>query len=327
MDTVILDGVTYVKASVAAKNFRYTSDYIGQLCRAKKVDARLVGRTWFVNTDSIKEHKQNKFKVTSDDKSKESGIPKETKVSRTAVHPVVVNKTIKVIKGLSSPEKLSRNLSVSYDKDEEALIPKLTRKYIRPPKTIRVELASSRKVKISGSKMTNVTFQAGELPEVALSGNLNVTTYPDKEPLVEVTDVTHSKTENKAMSSKQDNFSKSDLHKKIVNIHSGESAGKKSSAAKVVASKKPVSVMSQDLTSSLQSATPIQSTFTPNLIQTATVQKTSTLALISPLIATFLAIACVLFILSASMSIVTFKSVYESQIVFQMANLLEVLEY
>lgn len=37
MDKVTFDKVEYVKATVAAKSFRYSSDYIGQLCRAKKL--------------------------------------------------------------------------------------------------------------------------------------------------------------------------------------------------------------------------------------------------------------------------------------------------
>lgn len=327
MDTVILDGVTYVKASVAAKSFRYTSDYIGQLCRAKKVDARLVGRTWFVNIDSIREHKQNKFKVSSDDTPKESSIAKETKISRIAVHPVVGNKTIKVIKGFSLPDKSSRTLSVSYDKDEEALIPRLTRKHIRPPKTIRVELASSKKVKISGSKITSVTFEAGELPEVALSGSLNVTAYPDQKTVVDVTKKTDIKPDNKAISPKQDNFIKPDTAKNNISSHNQKSVVVYGSTTKATINKKTDSIKKPDLAKSLQDVTPIQSPFTPSLIQATEVQKTPTLTLVSPLIATTLAVICVLLILSASITVVTFGSVHESQIVFQMANLLDVLKH
>ena len=74
MDKVTFEGVEYVKASALAKQFKYTSDYIGQLCRAKKVDARLVGRTWFVNPESVIEHKQGKYKKTASDSSFEISI-------------------------------------------------------------------------------------------------------------------------------------------------------------------------------------------------------------------------------------------------------------
>ena len=34
----------------------YSSDYIGQLCRSKKIDGVLVGKTWFVTETSLKDH-------------------------------------------------------------------------------------------------------------------------------------------------------------------------------------------------------------------------------------------------------------------------------
>ncbi|MFN3188072.1 MAG: hypothetical protein ACK42D_00800 [Candidatus Paceibacteria bacterium] len=56
MNTVVIDGVTYTKAGILAKQFRYTTDYIGQLCRGGKVDAQLVGRSWYVSKESLEQH-------------------------------------------------------------------------------------------------------------------------------------------------------------------------------------------------------------------------------------------------------------------------------
>ncbi len=203
MDSVVFDGVTYVKASVAAKSFRYTSDYIGQLCRGKKVDARLVGRTWFVNLDSIKEHKQNKNKPSSSE-IETLDVANEIKVSRVTVNPVVSNKTFKSISSTALGSKTSRTLKVSYNSDEEDLIPKLTRKHYNPPKRVRVELANSKKVRISGTKNKEVSFHPDELPDVALSGNLNITTYPDMEVVQEERTVSIETLNNKDISDKQD---------------------------------------------------------------------------------------------------------------------------
>lgn len=61
MDTVDVNGVSYEKASLLAKEFKYTSDYIGQLCRAKKVEAQLIGRTWYVNRSSLENHRATKY--------------------------------------------------------------------------------------------------------------------------------------------------------------------------------------------------------------------------------------------------------------------------
>ncbi len=65
MKTLIIDGKTYTKASDLAKNLGYTNDYVGQLCRAEKIDAHLVGRSWYASADSIKDHKSNRYRSTT----------------------------------------------------------------------------------------------------------------------------------------------------------------------------------------------------------------------------------------------------------------------
>lgn len=70
MDRISSNGETYVKANAIARELGYTADYVGQLCRAGKVDAQLVGRSWYVNERSIREHKQNRYRSTAT-KSKE----------------------------------------------------------------------------------------------------------------------------------------------------------------------------------------------------------------------------------------------------------------
>ena len=56
---VTLDGKVYVSSKRAAEIGTYTQDYIGQLARASKIDARRVAGLWYVSMDSIEEHKQN----------------------------------------------------------------------------------------------------------------------------------------------------------------------------------------------------------------------------------------------------------------------------
>lgn len=67
MDTVVIDGVTYTKASTLAKDFRYTTDYIGQLCRADKVDAQLVGRSWYASRESLEDHASKRVEAFRQD--------------------------------------------------------------------------------------------------------------------------------------------------------------------------------------------------------------------------------------------------------------------
>ena len=56
-DELILKGEKYISARRAAELVRYTSDYVGQLCRAGKVDAVMVGRGWYVDKKAIVAHK------------------------------------------------------------------------------------------------------------------------------------------------------------------------------------------------------------------------------------------------------------------------------
>lgn len=64
MNSLNVDGVLYVKASSLARDFGYTSDYIGQLCRNNKVEAQLVGRSWYVSEDSLRQHKESRYRST-----------------------------------------------------------------------------------------------------------------------------------------------------------------------------------------------------------------------------------------------------------------------
>ena len=62
-DDLYLSGKKYISARRAAEITGYTSDYVGQLCRAGKVDATMVGRGWFISQESILLHKEN-FGIT-----------------------------------------------------------------------------------------------------------------------------------------------------------------------------------------------------------------------------------------------------------------------
>lgn len=56
-DTIEIDGIAFVPAKRAARLVGYAPDYVGQLARSGKLQAKLVGRSWYVTEDSIREHK------------------------------------------------------------------------------------------------------------------------------------------------------------------------------------------------------------------------------------------------------------------------------
>lgn len=57
MDELVIGEKTYISSKRAAKITGYAKDYVGQLCREGRVEARLVGRNWYVLESSIMEHR------------------------------------------------------------------------------------------------------------------------------------------------------------------------------------------------------------------------------------------------------------------------------
>ncbi len=57
MDELTLDGKIYWSSKKAATVTGYAKDYVGQLCREGRVEARLVGRSWYVYEPSIMKHR------------------------------------------------------------------------------------------------------------------------------------------------------------------------------------------------------------------------------------------------------------------------------
>ena len=105
MEEISVNGENYVKASVLAKNFGYTPDYIGQLCRAEQVKCTLVGRSWYVNEESLREHRKGRYRSSSA-KSKEH------------LRKVVEDQS-------SAPLQMKSSSTVRYETDEEDLFPVL----------------------------------------------------------------------------------------------------------------------------------------------------------------------------------------------------------
>lgn len=178
METVILDNKEYTKASVIAKRFNYTSDYIGQLCRADKVDARLVGRAWYVTLESINEHRSGRHK-------KSQSVPvttvKKTKVhnylSRVDVEPILNKKIVNILR---NKDGRNEETPVRYESDENILIPRVEKSPLS--KQINIYHADAEELKIRKKKSKPTLFQPEARPEFVLEGKLSISEYPDKEP-------------------------------------------------------------------------------------------------------------------------------------------------
>lgn len=108
MEEISVNGETYVKASVLAKNFGYTADYIGQLCRSGQVKATLVGRSWYVNEDSVREHRKGRYRSNS-------------AKAKDHLRQTVEDRVIKT----SSPTVYSSSPKSRYEPDESELFPSI----------------------------------------------------------------------------------------------------------------------------------------------------------------------------------------------------------
>ncbi|MEO6536948.1 MAG: hypothetical protein ABIT47_04600 [Candidatus Paceibacterota bacterium] len=57
MDEITILDKTYISSKRAAEITGYAKDYVGQLCREGHVDAKMVGRSWYVFEPSIRKHR------------------------------------------------------------------------------------------------------------------------------------------------------------------------------------------------------------------------------------------------------------------------------
>lgn len=333
MDTVSLDGVEYVKASVAAKQFRYTADYIGQLCRNKKIDARLVGRTWFVNVASIKDHKKHRHQKHEAPAEESSSVEihveptsveeSKRKVSVAAPIKAATRKRLAEQKTRMSTE---RKLKVHYELDDENLIPTLHKKKTLPPRTIRIEHADASALTVTGTN-TSSSFVAEPLPDVALSGNIAVEEYDTEvqeeiesdEIVSEIATLEDSVSDNniaknKAISDKREN----NLDEKNAKSNRAAVKVKKLTPELVDDAVEPVPVTPASI-----AATPVvvaaPLSFVPSMVRKVPQPKRiSVLVLISPLIATFLGILCAAALLMASTLLSVSETSATSHIIFSL---------
>ena len=170
MDILVLDGKEYIKASKAAKDLGYTSDYIGQLCRNKSISAHLVGRTWYVNTGELSAHKVDKKRI--------SRVKAREQVKKSiAEHKEKVNQ---------KTQNNYKNIVIHYESDTASLIPETRKILVKhddvpkkiSSKTIISEEADDFEIEHEGKK-------------VQMSGEIEVIDVTDTP--IDTTDVTFLK--------------------------------------------------------------------------------------------------------------------------------------
>lgn len=164
MEVLNVGGKEYVKASVIARELGYTADYVGQLCRGRKVNAKLVGRSWYVDRDSMDLHKTGKYRG-SQAKTKEALKEQVTLRLQTD--------------GTKSKFYRHTPTKVSYEEDRAELIPAVGTAS-KKKNFLSVGLADATSVNIV-SKSSSFDFTAPELPPIRFKGALSVTDYEETE--------------------------------------------------------------------------------------------------------------------------------------------------
>lgn len=182
MNSVTIAEKNYVKAADIARELGYTADYVGQLCRAKKVDAQLVGRSWYVSEDSLRSHKKSRYR-------NDAVLHKET-IAKT-LHPtdaddketfsVAIAQTPSIDTAHYAEQQFytraPKKVQSTYFTDENDLIP--TPSTVKTGR-LRVSLADALDVKIQ-SKSHEYDFNPTQRPEIQFSGRLAVTDVYDED--------------------------------------------------------------------------------------------------------------------------------------------------
>ncbi len=153
MESLTLEGKEYISSKRAAKISGYTKDYIGQLCRANVLPAKMVGRSWYIEEGALKEH----YKTYQGDPVIDSSVwdvdqVEEESGSLQEVASRYVDKQEQVHK----QELLNSLFEFKYEKDDAVLFPKLQIKKSEPETGTQIKI-ERKKTSMSNSKGLEVS--------------------------------------------------------------------------------------------------------------------------------------------------------------------------
>jgi hypothetical protein len=174
MDVLDIDGKEYVKSSVLARELGYTSDYIGQLCRSGKVDAKLFGRTWYAARASILGHKTNRYRSSKRLTEKTLKAHLSEKAQYTVPinrHPFAQAQGSGYLSHVSYKPLNKAQRDIQYNTDETDLLPQ--------PRKIPIGLVDAKEVSVRQNR-EQLHFATPTLPEIRFRGKLALSEYKDE---------------------------------------------------------------------------------------------------------------------------------------------------
>lgn len=167
MEEISVKGKKYLKAKLVARELGYTNDYIGQLCRAGKVDAELVGRTWYVDAESIKAHKQTRYRSTKASTRRE--------LQSDVVRAMREEQAVRQEHFYAKHRLRKPTANIEYETDDGELLPE-PKKYLHRTE-LPVELADAEKVDVAVKNEDKYHFEAPKREEIKFFGTLKVTDF------------------------------------------------------------------------------------------------------------------------------------------------------
>ncbi|MBM2817488.1 MAG: hypothetical protein HW401_78 [Parcubacteria group bacterium] len=115
------EGKKYISARRAAQVSGYSTDYIGQLCRAKNLECRMIGRGWFVSEISLAKYQNSFSEVQPKILSDSNKIPDSTSTS----HAETADKKEAISSGRGIRDGLNSIGQFVYSYDDKPLIPEI----------------------------------------------------------------------------------------------------------------------------------------------------------------------------------------------------------
>ena len=118
------EGKKFISARRAAETSGYSTDYIGQLCRAGNLKCKMVGRSWFVLESSLAEY-QNSFLKEQGKILSESNFVSETASSIQKIEEVEICKKDEISFSRDIRDSFNLHDHFVYTSDNRPLVPEL----------------------------------------------------------------------------------------------------------------------------------------------------------------------------------------------------------
>ena len=166
MEELIFGGKKYISSRRAARIAGYTKDYIGQLSRSGKIGARLVGRNWYIDEESLLDHRKQSNKASETEEAGQEYTAREEREDVSVMNKPksAFSQPIELIYHGSedlplNPELKSINKEEKIEEPEEYNVPIKKEKLVESVSLPHQELEIEEKDEIEPSSVVNEDYR------------------------------------------------------------------------------------------------------------------------------------------------------------------------